>query len=128
VKFGIIPEFVGRVPITVTLEGLTTESLVRILKEPKNALVKQYQKLFGLDGVELTFEDDAVEAIASLAHERATGARGLRSIMEDAMMDVMYKIPSDDNIEECIITKAAVEGKSQPLLVYRDQALLKHAR
>ena len=128
VKFGLIPEFVGRVPITVTLEGLTEESLVRILKEPRNALVKQYQKLFGLDDVQLTFEDDAIMKIASMAHERATGARGLRSIMEKAMMDVMYKIPSDENVEECIVTKAAVEGESQPLLVYKDQKRLKTAK
>jgi ATP-dependent Clp protease ATP-binding subunit ClpX len=128
VKFGLIPEFVGRVPITVTLEGLTEESLVRILKEPRNALVKQYQKLFGLDDVQLTFEDDAIMKIASMAHERATGARGLRSIMEKAMMDVMYKIPSDENVEECIVTKSAVEGESQPLLVYKDQKRLKTAK
>ena len=128
VKFGLIPEFVGRVPITVTLEGLTEESLVRILKEPKNALVKQYQKLFGLDDVQLTFEDDAILKIASMAHERATGARGLRSIMEKAMMDVMYQIPSDENVEECIVTKAAVEGESKPLLVYKDQKRLKTAK
>jgi len=128
VKFGLIPEFVGRVPITVTLEGLTEESLVRILKEPKNALVKQYQKLFGLDDVQLTFEDDAIMKIASMAHERATGARGLRSIMEKAMMDVMYQIPSDENVEECIVTKAAVEGESKPLLVYKDQKRLKTAK
>ena len=128
VKFGLIPEFVGRVPITVTLEGLTEESLVRILKEPRNALVKQYQKLFGLDDVQLTFEDEAIMKIASMAHERATGARGLRSIMEKAMMDVMYKIPSDENVEECIVTKAAVEGESQPLLVYKDQKRLKTAK
>ena len=120
-KFGLIPEFIGRIPIMVTLEGLSKESLVRILKEPKNALVKQYQKLFGLDSVKLTFEDDAVEEIANMAYERATGARGLRSIMEKTMMDVMYRIPSDDSIQECIITKASVKGESQPLLVYKDQ-------
>ncbi|WP_026507018.1 ATP-dependent Clp protease ATP-binding subunit ClpX [Butyrivibrio sp. MC2013] len=128
VKFGIIPEFVGRVPIVVTLEGLSADTLVRILKEPKNALVKQYKKLFGLDDVELTFEDDAIKTIADMAHERETGARGLRSIMEKAMMDVMFTIPSDDKIKECIITKSAVEGKSQPLLVYKDQARLKPAK
>jgi len=128
VKFGLIPEFVGRVPITVTLEGLTEESLVRILKEPKNALVKQYKKLFGLDDVELSFEDDAITEIAKMAHERATGARGLRSIMEKAMMDVMFKIPSDDTIKECIITKAAVDGESEPLLVYKDTKRLKTAK
>ena len=117
VKFGLIPEFVGRVPITVTLEGLSREALVRILTEPKNALVKQYQKLFDFDNVKLTFEKEAVDKIAALAYERETGARGLRSIMEKAMMDVMYQIPSDDTISECVITDASVEGESQPLIV-----------
>jgi ATP-dependent Clp protease ATP-binding subunit ClpX len=117
VKFGLIPEFVGRVPITVTLEGLSKEALVRILTEPKNALVKQYQKLFDFDDVKLTFENEAVDKIAAMAYERETGARGLRSIMEKAMMDVMYEIPSDDSISECVITDASVEGKSQPLIV-----------
>ena len=117
VKFGLIPEFVGRVPITVTLEGLSKEALVRILTEPKNALVKQYQKLFDFDNVKLTFEDEAVQKIAAMAYERETGARGLRSIMEKSMMDVMYEIPSDDTISECVITDASVEGASQPLIV-----------
>ena len=117
VKFGLIPEFVGRVPITVTLEGLSREALVRILTEPKNALVKQYQKLFDFDNVKLTFEKEAVDKIAALAYERETGARGLLSIMEKAMMDVMYQIPSDDTISECVITDASVEGESQPLIV-----------
>lgn len=120
VKYGLIPEFVGRVPINVSLEGLDKDALVRILKEPKNALVKQYQKLFELDDVKLNFEPEAVEAIADKALERKTGARGLRSIMEKTMMDVMYRIPSDESIEACIITKEAVEGTSEPLLVYRD--------
>ncbi len=120
VKFGLIPEFVGRVPINVSLEGLDEEALVRILKEPKSALVKQYQKLFEIDGVKLTFEEDAVEAIARQAFERKTGARGLRSIMEKVMMDVMYRIPSDDTIEECVITRGAVEGTSEPLLIHRE--------
>lgn len=120
VKFGLIPEFVGRVPISVSLEGLDEAALVRILKEPRNALVKQYQKLFDLDDVVLTFEEDAVEAIARQAYERKTGARGLRSIMEKVMMDVMYQIPSDDTIEECVITKGAVEGDSEPLLIHRE--------
>ena len=117
VKFGLIPEFVGRVPITVTLEGLSKEALVRILTEPRNALVKQYQKLFDFDNVKLTFEDEAVQKIAAMAYERETGARGLRSIMEKSMMDVMYEIPSDDTISECVITDASVEGASQPLIV-----------
>ena len=117
VKFGLIPEFVGRVPINVSLEGLDKEALVRILKEPKNALIKQYRKLFDLDDVKLTFEEDAIDAIAEKAMERKTGARGLRSIMENVMMDVMYQIPSDDTIEECIITKDAVEGKGEPGII-----------
>ena len=120
VKFGLIPEFVGRVPINVSLEGLDEEALIRILQEPKSALVKQYQKLFDLDDVKLSFEEDAVKAIAKLAFERKTGARGLRSIMEKVMMDVMYQIPSDDTIKECVITKGAVEGQSEPLLLHRE--------
>lgn len=120
VKFGLIPEFVGRVPISVSLDGLDEQALVRILTEPKSALVKQYQKLFGFDDVELTFEKDAVETIAKLAYERKTGARGLRSIMEKVMMDAMFQIPSDETIEECIITKDAVEGKSEPILLHRE--------
>lgn len=117
VKFGLIPEFVGRVPIHVSLEGLDEAALVRILKEPKNALVKQYAKLFGYDDVELEFEDDAIEAIAREAHDQKTGARGLRTIMEKLMMDVMFDIPSDDSIVKCIITKASVDGLEPPKVV-----------
>ena len=120
VKFGLIPEFVGRVPISVSLEGLDEDALIRILKEPKNALVKQYQKLFELDDVKLTFEEDAIRAIAKQAFERKTGARGLRSIMEKVMMDVMFNIPSDDTIEECVITKEAVDGTSKPLVIHQE--------
>ncbi len=123
VKFGLIPEFVGRMPINVALEGLDEEALKRILKEPKNALIKQYQRLLDLDGVKLSFEEDAVEAIAKMAMERKTGARGLRSIMEHAMMDVMYRIPSDETIEECVITKNAIEGKSSPLVLHVGEQL-----
>ena len=119
-KYGLIPEFVGRVPIVVSLEGLDKSALVRILREPKNALIKQYQKLFELDDVKLSFEPDAIDAIAENALERKTGARGLRSIMENIMMDVMYEIPSDDTIESCVITKEAVEGDSQPFIVHRE--------
>ena len=126
-KFGLIPEFIGRVPINVALEGLDKAALIRILTEPKNALIKQYQRLFEMDDVKLTFEKDAVDAIAELALERKTGARGLRSIMENTMMDVMYRIPSDDTIEEVIITKGAVKGESKPLVV-RKEAALKQAR
>lgn len=119
-KYGLIPEFVGRVPIVVSLEGLDKSALVRILREPKNALIKQYQKLFELDDVKLSFEPDAIDAIAEKALERKIGARGLRSIMENIMMDVMYEIPSDDTIESCVITKEAVEGDSQPFIVHRE--------
>lgn len=120
VKFGLIPEFVGRMPINVTLKGLDKKALVRILKEPKSALIKQYKKLFDFDGVKLTFEEDAIEAIADKASERKTGARGLRSIMESVMMDVMYRIPSDETITECVVTKGAVEGTSEPLVLHRE--------
>ena len=117
VKFGLIPEFVGRVPIHVALKGLDKDALTRILTQPKNALVKQYRKLFAYDGVKLSFEDDAIDAIALQAHDQKTGARGLRSIMEKAMMDVMFTIPSDETVTECIITKEAVEGKGSPTLL-----------
>nr|WP_318683656.1 ATP-dependent Clp protease ATP-binding subunit ClpX [uncultured Acetatifactor sp.] len=120
VKYGLIPEFVGRVPICVSLRGLDREALTKILKEPKNALIKQYQKLFDMDDVELTFEEDAIQAIADKAFERKTGARGLRSIMESVMMDTMYQIPSDDTIEACVITKGAVDGSSEPLTIHRE--------
>ena len=119
IKFGLIPEFIGRVPIHVALEGLDRDALVKILAEPKNALIKQYKKLFGFDDVELSFEPDAIEAIADQAFEQKTGARGLRTIMEKLMMDVMYEIPSDETITRCVITKAAVDGKEDPK-VYRD--------
>lgn len=122
VKFGLIPEFVGRVPICVALRGLDKEALIRILKEPKNALIKQYRKLFDMDDVELTFDDEAVIAIAEKAFERKTGARGLRSIMENVLMDTMYSIPSDDTIEECIITKNVVEEESEPLVIHRGES------
>lgn len=122
-KFGLIPEFIGRVPVTVALEGLDQEALVRILQEPKNALIKQYRKLFSFDEVKLSVEDDAVQEIARLAHERKTGARGLRSILEKVMMDVMYEIPSDDSIAECILTKKAVDGEDKPVVRYRDRLL-----
>ena len=109
VKFGLIPEFIGRVPITVSLEALDRDALIRILKEPKNSLIKQYTKLFELDGVGLEFTDDAVNAIADKALERKTGARGLRAIMEAVMLDLMYRIPSDKSISRCVIDKDIVE-------------------
>ena len=109
VKFGLIPEFIGRVPVTVSLDLLDKEALIRILCEPKNALTKQYKKLFELDGVELEFEEGALEAIVEKAVERKTGARGLRAIMEAVTLDLMYHIPSDESIKKCVITRADVE-------------------
>ncbi|HAV90823.1 MAG TPA: ATP-dependent Clp protease ATP-binding subunit ClpX, partial [Eubacterium sp.] len=116
VKFGIIPEFVGRVPVVVSLDSLDEEALVRILVEPKNAIVKQYQALFKLEDVELDFTDEALRAIAKKALERKTGARGLRSILEETMMEIMYEVPSNDQISRCVITKETVtEGKEPEL-------------
>ena len=117
IKFGLIPEFIGRVPICVPLEGLDKEALKRILCEPKNALVKQYRKLFAFDDVELEFEEEAIEAIASEAFDKKTGARGLRSILEHTMRDVMYEIPSDESIIKCIITKESATGKGDPIVI-----------
>ena len=118
VKFGIIPELVGRLPIVVTLNGLDKEALVNILKEPKNSLVKQYTKLLEMDGVTLTFDDDALGAMADEAVKRKTGARGLRSIMESTMIDVMYKVPSDSTITGCRVTKDSVENGAEPELTH----------
>ncbi len=115
VKFGMIPEFVGRLPVTVALDSLTKDDMIRILVEPKNSIVKQYKKLFELDGVKLSFEREAIEAIAEQTVKRKTGARGLRSIMEGIMMDTMYEIPSDDQITNCLITKEVVEGTGSPV-------------
>ncbi len=116
-QYGLIPEFVGRLPVMVTLADLDEEALVRIIKEPKNALIKQYQRLFEIDNVTLEMEDEAVREVARKALERKTGARGLRSIMESVMMDIMYDIPSRQDIEKCIITKETVLGESSPILV-----------
>ena len=116
-KYGLIPEFVGRLPVIVTLDALSEEALVDILVKPKNALVKQYKKLLDMDGVQLSFEDDALPAIAHMAMERKTGARGLRAIMENIMMDVMFDIPSQEDIGQCIITKDVVDGKGKPTLL-----------
>ena len=121
VKFGLIPEFIGRVPVNVSLNPLDEEALIRILTEPKSALVKQYKKLFEMDGVELEFTEDALEAIARKAITRNTGARGLRSIMEHTIMDQMFTIPSDDLVATCTITKEAVEGEGEPILTYNDE-------
>lgn len=116
-KFGLIPEFIGRLPIIATLKELDKESLVDILSKPKNSLIKQYQKLFKIDDVELIFEDDAVMAVVEKALERKTGARGLRAILEETMRDIMFEIPSNHKIEQCIVKRATVEGKEGPQLI-----------
>lgn len=118
-SFGMVPEFIGRLPIIFTLQGLTKEMMVRILKEPKNAILKQYQKLLALDEVDLRFDDDALEAIAEQAMKKSTGARALRSIIEEFMLDIMYEIPKDDNIGRVTITRGYVEKKGGPLIEIR---------
>lgn len=121
VKYGIIPEFIGRVPVSVTLDLLDEDALVRILSEPKSAICKQYKKLFELDGVELEFEEDALREIAKEATERKTGARGLRAIMENVVMDLMYEMPSDEYMSKCLITKGVVLGEEEPIVTYSDK-------
>ena len=121
VKFGIIPELIGRLPINVALDLLEEEALEKILVEPKNAITKQYKKLLELDGVKLRFDDEAIKAVAKLSFERKTGARGLRSILESVMNEVMYEVPSDETIARCIITKDAVLGTGKPVIEYRTQ-------
>lgn len=118
-KYGLIPEIVGRLPVLVTLDPLGKEEMLRILQEPKNALMKQYQKLFGYDHVELEFEPEALASIAQLTIDKKTGARGLRSIIEDVMMDVMYEIPSKENVEKVIVTQESVEKKKMPKIIYK---------
>lgn len=123
IKFGLIPEFVGRLPVVQSLELLDRDALLRILKEPKNALIKQYKMLFDLDGIQLEFEEEALELIADLTVSRGLGARGLRSILENVMMDVMYELPSDDNAGRCLITADVVRGTGQPVVTGRDEQL-----
>ena len=120
VKFGLIPEFVGRIPILTHVDDLSEENLVRILVEPKNALVKQYQKLLELDGVRLSFTPNALKAIAHEAVERKTGARGLRNVMEQIMLDIMYRIPSLPGVKECLINQAVIKDRAEPVLLYED--------
>lgn len=120
VKYGLIPEFVGRLPMIATLDELDLDALVRIIKEPKNSLTKQYSKLFEMEGVEIQFRDDALRAVARKAKERKTGARGLRSIMEAVLLDTMYKIPSLEAVSKVIIDEAAIQGESEPLLMYEN--------
>ena len=120
-KYGLIPEFVGRVPVVVTLDALDRDAMVRILREPKNALIKQYQKLLGLDGVDLEFSEDAVGKIADKTMDNKTGARGLRSIIEKSMRDIMFEVPSNGNIEKCLITKDVIDGTGKPEITYRNK-------
>ena len=125
IKFGMIPELMGRVPVIVSLNPLDRDTLIRILQEPKNSIVKQYKKLVELDGVDLEFDDGAIEAIADKTLERKTGARGLRAIMEQAMMDLMYRIPSDDTIASCGVTKEVIEGTGEPILTHKEKTAAK---
>ncbi|MEG1656421.1 MAG: ATP-dependent Clp protease ATP-binding subunit ClpX, partial [Christensenellaceae bacterium] len=125
-KYGLIPEFVGRLPVIVNLHSLDEQALVDILKKPRNAITKQFRKLFAIDGVELEFEDEALKQVAKLAIERKTGARGLRSIIESSMMNVMYEIPSREDILKCVITKETIDT-SKPLLVVGDKPAIAKA-
>jgi len=120
-KFGLIPEFVGRLPVLATLTDLDEKALIKILTEPKNALIKQYQRLFEMEGVRLTFSDDALSAIAHRAIARKTGARGLRSILESILLDSMFELPGAEGVEEVAITRDVVEGRAAPLQIYADR-------
>jgi ATP-dependent Clp protease ATP-binding subunit ClpX len=120
-KFGLIPEFIGRLPVIATLEDLDESALVRILREPKNALLKQYQRLFDMEDVQLTMSEDALASIARRAIERKTGARGLRSIMEAILLDSMFELPSLKGVEEIVISPEVVDGKAKPLRIYSER-------
>ena len=120
IKFGLIPELIGRLPVHATLEELSTEALVQILTEPKNALTKQYGKLFEMEGVDLEFRTDALKSVAKRALERKTGARGLRSILEGVLLDTMYEIPSQSEVSKVVIDESVIEGKSKPLYIYEN--------
>ena len=117
-KFGLIPEFVGRLPVIATLKTLDEQALIDILTKPKNALIKQYARLLELDNVKLEFEDDAILEVAKMAIERQTGARGLRAIIESAMTDIMYELPSEDDVDRCIVTKETIRSAVRPRLIY----------
>jgi ATP-dependent Clp protease ATP-binding subunit ClpX len=118
IKYGMIPEFLGRLPVIATLHELNEESLIRILKEPKNALIKQYQKLFEMEGVNLRFTDSALSAVSREAIKRKSGARGLRAIMESCMLDIMFELPSLENVKECVISEDVVLNKEDPILLF----------
>ncbi|MBW1813730.1 MAG: ATP-dependent Clp protease ATP-binding subunit ClpX, partial [Deltaproteobacteria bacterium] len=121
IKFGLIPEFLGRLPVIATIDELTEASLIRILQEPKNALVKQFERLFEMEGVNLRFTDSALSAIASEALKRKSGARGLRAILETSMLDIMYEIPSSENVKECVIGEDVVLNKEEPIYLYEQK-------
>ena len=121
-KYGLIPEFIGRLPVVATLTDLDEAALIKILTEPKNALVKQYQKLLSFDNVKLKFTEEALAAVAKKAVDRKAGARGLRSILEDVMLDIMYEIPSKKEVAECIVNEEAIQKKEKPLVVYHKKA------
>jgi len=120
-KYGMIPEFVGRLPVLAALDELDEDALVRILTEPKNALIKQYQKFFELEGVKLKFTQGALDGVAKTAQKRKTGARGLKAVLENVMLDVMYELPSQVNVKECIISEEVVKGLEQPILIYEQK-------
>jgi ATP-dependent Clp protease ATP-binding subunit ClpX len=121
-KYGLIPEFIGRLPITATLDELAEDVLVEILKKPRNAIVKQYKKLFELENVKLTFTEGAIRGIAREAMKKKTGARGLRSIMEKVMLDVMYELPSIANVKECVVSEEVIANHEKPILIYEEEA------
>ena len=121
-KFGLIPEFVGRLPVLATLEDLDEPALIKILVDPKNALVKQYQRLFEMENVELTFHEDALGSIAKRAIERKTGARGLRSIMEGILLDTMFDLPALEGVQEVVISAEVVDGNARPLYIYSERS------
>ena len=118
ISYGLIPEFIGRIPVIATLNELTTEDLIRVLQEPKNAIIKQYQALFELDGMDLEFNDEALATIAELAQKKGVGARGLRGIIEKIMLPLQYELPASNDIEKCIITKEFIEGVADVILEY----------
>ena len=125
VRYGLIPEFVGRLPVQATLDELDEDALITILTQPKNALVKQYARLFEMEGVELEFRDDALSAIAHKAMERKTGARGLRTIMENILLDTMYELPSMEGVSKVVIDEAVIRGDAEPYLVYENDSFAK---